>query len=198
MKKVLFAVAACGLLVGGLNAQPTAGYHTIPDSYYVQNRTSAPLSQRFTVSGGVYTTTVYAGEQRVEMRWNNWPDQTTYNQFEADAMFDGGTQHTAIHQIKSNDGHEPIYIQVDTPGTIRNDNGAVFASGMANTWFHINSLYNPVNGDGRLYINGSLKASVSQPVSSRNFYFKNGCYNNGIPKGGRSRASFKNIKHWVK
>ena len=29
------------------------------------------------------------------------------------------------------------------------------------------------------------------------FYFKNGTYNNGLPPGGRSRASFKNIHHYM-
>ena len=38
------------------------------------------------------------------MRWANWPNQNTYNQFDLDAMFSSDTQSTAIHQIKSNTG----------------------------------------------------------------------------------------------
>lgn len=175
---------------------PTAGYTQYSSTYNVQNRTDAPLSERFSITNGVFQTTVFAGEERVEMRWANWPNQNTYNQFECDARFDGGTQRTAIHQIKSNTGGEPIYIQVTTPGTIRNDGGTPFASGLANTWFHVNSLFNPTNGDSRLYINGSLKVTRQYSTSSRDWYFKNGVYNNGIPPGGRSRAWFKNIRHW--
>jgi len=201
---VIAALGVCTLLlwrpiVEKVAAQsPTTGYHQYTSNFKVQNRTNAPLSERFTSSGGVFTTTVFAGEQRVEMRWDNWPNQNTYNQFECDANFDGRTQRTAIHQIKSNTGGEPIYIQVTTPGSIRNDGGSVFATGIANTWFHINSLFNPVNGDSRLYINGSLKVTRRYNTSSRDWYFKNGTYNNGLPPGGRSRAMFRNIKHWVR
>jgi len=150
------------------------------------------------LGSGQYETWVCAGESRVEMRWNDWPNQTTCNQFECDAMFDGNTQNTAIHQIKSNAGGEVIYLQVSSPGTLRNDNGTTFATGMANTWFHINSMFNPVSGDSCAYINGSLKVTRNYPTTDRAWYFKNGCYNNGLPTGGKSTAWFKNIKHWVK
>src|SRR3712207_3170488 len=100
-------------------------------------------------------------------------------------------------QIKSNTGGEPIYIQVSTPGTLRNDNSSTsFASGMAGTWFRLNSLFNPSNGDGKAYINGSLKVSRTMTTSDREWYFKNGTYNNGLPEGGRSTAEFRNVTHW--
>ena len=197
LKNIIPAVALCALSAASAWAQVGPGpWHIVPDSFTVQNRTSAPLSQRFTNVNGVITTTVFAGEQRVELRWQTWSHQNTYNQFECDAMFDSGTQHTAIHQIKSNTAGEPIYIQVAAPGTIRNDNGSVFATGMANKWFHVNSFFNPANGDAQLFINGSRVVTRTFHTGSRDFYFKNGVYNNGLPPGGRSRASFKNIKHW--
>ncbi|HXF09477.1 MAG TPA: carbohydrate-binding domain-containing protein, partial [Desulfuromonadaceae bacterium] len=56
----------------------------------------------------------------------------------------------------------------------------------------------PVTGDGSLYINGSLKVYRSYPTSDRQWYFKNGTYNNGLPSGHKSTAWFKNIKSWVK
>jgi hypothetical protein len=191
-------VAACLLFLGVANAGPLGPgpWHEIHPSFTVQNRTSAPLNQRYTNVNGLITTTVFAGEQRVELRWATWPNQNTYNQFECDAMFDSGTQHTAIHQIKSNTAGEPIYIQVAAPGQIRNDNGSVLMSGMANTWFHVNSFFNPSNNDARLYINGSLVVTRTFHTGSRDFYFKNGVYNNGLPAGGRSRAQFRNIHHY--
>ena len=101
-------------------------------------------------------------------------------------------------QIKSNTGGEPIYLQVTSSGTLRNDGASTFASGMANTWFRWNALFNPANGDSKGYINGSQKVSRSYSTSDRHWYFKNGTYNNGLPSGGKSTAQFRNISHWYK
>jgi hypothetical protein len=144
----------------------------------------------------VFKAWVCAGEERVEQRWANWPSQSTYNQWQGDIRFDSQTQKTCIMQIKSNTGGEPIYIQVTVPGSIRNDNGSVFQTGLAGTWFRLNALFNPSNGDGKAYINGSQKVSRSMPTSDRQWYFKNGTYNNGLPSGGRSTAEFRNVTHW--
>ena len=189
---LLFGVAQAGPLPVG-NGKP---FHEIHPTFTVQNRTNAPLSQRYTNVGGVITTTVFAGEQRVELRWASFPNEHTFNQFEADMMFDSGTQRTAIHQIKSNTAHEPVYIQVTTPGTIRNGVGPTIATNMANKWFHVNSAYNPATRQFFLWINGSLVSSGIHNNVGFDFYFKNGTYNNGLPPGGRSRASFKNIHHY--
>jgi hypothetical protein len=186
---VLFIAAVAG-------AAPTDGYVQYANTYTVQNWTTNVGSGYF-VSNGIIVTVAQYGDSRCELRWKNWPDQNNYNQFEFDALFDNKTQTTAIHQIKSNTGGEPIYLQVSTPGSIRNDNGSVFLTGMANTWFHVNSFFNPVNGDGRVYVNGQLKVTRSYPTTDRAWYFKNGCYNNGLPPGGISTAFFKNLKNWV-
>jgi len=192
------AVALCSMLaVTAVQAAPTDGYVQYNNTYTVQNRTSG-CGGFADLGGGEFETWVCSGEERCEMRWADWPNQNQYNQFEMDAMFSSDTQSTAIHQIKSNTGGEPIYLQVNEPGTLRNDNGSDFASGMANTWFHVNSLFNPANGDGKLYINGSLKVTRSYPTSDRSWYFKNGTYNNGLPSGHKSTAWFKNIKSWIK
>jgi len=147
IRSITPAVSLCVLALGlaGARAQ-TSGYTQYSSSYTVQNRTSG-CGGFSNLGGGEYKTWVCAGEERVEMRWANWPQQTHYNQFQATAMFSSDTQSTAIHQIKSNTGGEPIYIQVASPGTLRNDNGTVFATGMSGTWFHINSMFNPVTGD---------------------------------------------------
>lgn len=190
----LLAWAFIGL--GSLQAQ-TAGYTQYSNSYKVQNWTKGCGGFK-SLGGGEFETWVCAGESRVEMRWNNWPQQSRYNQWQGDVMFSSDTQKTAIMQIKSNTGGEAIYIQVTSPGVLRNDAGAVFATGMANTWFRLNSLFNPANGDARAYINGSLKVTRAYKTSDRAWYFKNGTYNNGLPAGHKSTAWFKNITFWVK
>lgn len=198
IRSITPAVSLCVLALGLAAARAqTSGYTQYSSSYTVQNRTSG-CGGFSNLGGGEFETWVCSGEERVEMRWANWPKQTHYNQFQATAMFSSDTQSTAIHQVKSNTGGEPIYIQVASPGTLRNDNGSTFATGMSGTWFRLNSLFNPSNGDARAYINGSQKVSRSYPTSDRAWYFKNGTYNNGLPSGHKSTAWFKSITFWVK
>ena len=39
---------------------------------------------------------------------------------------------------------------------------------------------------------------MTQTTTARDWYFKNGVYDNGMPSTARAKASFKNFKHWVK
>ncbi len=195
--KLALAMTACLALTAALplNAAPTDGYtRYTPPTPGVQNRTNG--CGGYSNSGGIFKAWVCAGEERVEQRWANWPSQTRYNQWQGDIRFDSRTQRTCIMQIKSNTGGEPIYIQVQAPGTMRNDNSSVFMSGMAGTWFRLNALFNPANGDSKAYVNGSQRVSRQMSTSSRDWYFKNGTYNNGLPSGGRSTAEFRNVTHW--
>ena len=203
MKKMIsslsLSIGALALCTLSVQAQLGGGtWHSYSSSYTVQNRTSGCGS--FSSSGGIYTCTVCAGEERTEMRWANWPHQSNYNQFQAQGWFSSGTQKTCIHQIKSNTGGEAIYIQVTTPGSLRNDNGSVFMTGMANTWFTLNSFFNPANGDAKAYINGSQKVTRTYTTSDREWYFKNGVYNNGLPSGGKSQSKWQSssFKFWYK
>ncbi|MBU6409498.1 MAG: RICIN domain-containing protein [Verrucomicrobia bacterium] len=185
----------------------TDGWTEIFPNYHVQSPWNLPTSDRFTANNGTYTCWVYGTDQpfkqgnttgpRTEMRWDTWANQNTGNQFEADAMFDPGTSHTCIHQIKSDTGGEAIYLQVNEAGTLRNGTGADFVSGIAGTWFHINSMFNPAGGLKRLYYNGSLVVNSTSGSSSRDWYFKNGVYDNGMPSNARAWSQWKNIKQWV-
>ena len=191
---VVLGLGASFLGAAAAQAQ-TSGYTRYTNSFTVQNRTRGCGGYRLE-SGGVHRTWVCAGEERVELRWRNWPNQNVYNQMQLEVNFTPATQRTAITQIKSNTSGEPIYIQVQAPGTLRNDNGSVRLTGMANKWFRLNVLFNPANGDSKAYVNGALMVSRHYPTSGRDWYFKNGTYNNGLPSGGRSEARFRNISHW--
>ncbi|MBU6408951.1 MAG: DUF1349 domain-containing protein [Verrucomicrobia bacterium] len=192
--KYLLALGVCTLSCGIARAQ-TDGYtqYTNTFNWQVWNGVCSGYTD---YGNGAYKIWCCWQDQRTEMRWADWPDQNTYNQFQADVSFDAETENTCIHQIKSNTGGEVIYIQVTTPGTMRNDNGSVFLTGMANVPFRLNSLFNPVNGDGRAYINGSLKVIRNYPTTDRAWYFKNGCYNNGIPTNYVSTDYYTNITSW--
>ena len=198
MKKTITALTLYSLALGTAAVQAqTSGYTRYSNSYTVQNRTNGCGGWRY--SSGIWTTWVCAGEERVELRWRDWPSQSTYNQWQGEINFTSGTQKTCIMQIKSNTGGEPIYLQVTSSGTIRNDNSSTnIAGGMANVWFRWNALFNPATGDSRAYVNGSQKVVRSYPTSARDWYFKNGTYNNGLPSGGKSTAQFRYISHWYK
>jgi hypothetical protein len=210
---VLSGLAACLFLAAGARAQ-TNGYVVIPDSYTVQKPWNLPVSDRFSASNGVYTCWVYGTDQpfqqgsgtgpRTEMRWETWTNQTVANQFAFDELFSAGTQNTCIHQIKSDDkgdgsGGEAVYLQVNQPGTLRESVNANFASGIANTWFHINSIYDPASGAADLYYNGSLVFSTTSygPYPNGNWYFKTGVYDNGMPTNAEAWVQIKNVVHWL-
>ncbi|HUC85100.1 MAG TPA: hypothetical protein VL970_07905, partial [Candidatus Acidoferrales bacterium] len=125
------------------------------------------------------------------------------NQFAFDETFSAGTQETCIHQIKSDNkgdgsGGEAIYLQVNTPGTLRQSVGKDFATGIAGTWFHINSEYNPSTGVMNLWYNGSLVYTQTGFVwPNGNWYFKTGVYDNGMPSSAEAWVQIKNVVHWV-
>jgi hypothetical protein len=192
------AVGVMGLAAVDAQAALTDGWTRYSASYKIQNRTSASLSQRFSFSNGMYTTRVQQGEERVELRWAGWPSQTRDNMWTGDIWFSAGTQKTAIMQIKSNTGGEPIYLQVTTSGTIRNNgDGTPLATGMAETWFNWKAHFNPATGVSKAYINDQLKKTRQYNTGARDWYFKNGTYNNGRP-AGFSEARFRNIQFWRK
>lgn len=185
----------------GAQADPTAGWTSISwnsSSYGVQNRTNAPLNQRFTTSGGQFNINVHSGEQRVEMRWDNWTNQKRDNMWEADVLLDQGSTKTAIMQVKSNADGEPVYIQVfNTNGDLRNDaDGSALAKGMYGKWFNLKCSFNPSTGVGRVWVNNVLVKTRTYKKGGTQWYFKNGAYNNGLPSGGRTSVHFKNIKLW--
>src|SRR4051794_36789433 len=115
-----------GIAVGNASAaaDPTAGFHQYTANYKVQNRTSRPQSQTFTITGGVMNFNVKAGEQRIELAWDRWSNQNVAHEWSGDVLLDAGSTRTAIMQIKNNDLGEAVYIQVfNTNGDLRNDNG---------------------------------------------------------------------------
>lgn len=169
------------------------------NSYYVQNRTNAPMDQRFWIEDSIYTCQVFAGEERVEMRWNTWVYQDREHLWEADVMFEPGTQKTCIMQIKSNEDGEPIYIQVTSNGNVRNDgDGTDIAKNMAGKWFNLKTAFDPVTGIGRAWIDDRLVKVRQYRLETSGWYFKNGTYNNGIPAGAKSVSHYKNIHMYIK
>jgi hypothetical protein len=67
-----------GLAISNASAatSPTVGYPRYTANYKVQNRTDAAPNQRFTITNGVYNINVHSGEERVEMAWDRWTNQS--------------------------------------------------------------------------------------------------------------------------
>jgi hypothetical protein len=200
-------VIPLGLAVGSASAgtraaaDPTTGWTAVSwnsDSYKVQNWTHAPLKQRFTITNGIYNINVHSGEKRVEMRWDDWKNQRRDNMWEADVLIDKGSTNTAIMQIKSNEDGEPIYIMVyNTNGDLRNDSEhAPIATKMYGKWFNLKCSFNPATGIGRVWINNVLVKTRQYRKGGSHWYFKNGAYNNGLPRGAVTSVHFRNIKLW--
>src|SRR5688572_18742749 len=96
-----FGIAALAAAAFG-QTPITAGWSAYQDSFYVQNRSSAPMGERYTFVDGMHSCQLYKGEERVEMRWNTWPDQNVEHMWEADMMYEVGTSNTCVMQVKSN------------------------------------------------------------------------------------------------
>ena len=111
--------------------------------------------------------------------------------WEGDIMFESGTEHTCLMQIKSNTGREAVYLQVEH-GNLYNDSDHkhVLLEDATGKWFHVLAAYNPTTGVNRVWINGELKLSghYPRPIDTV-WYFKNGVYN----ASGTSKSHFKNI-----
>lgn len=201
-----FALFAAALVTAPRAQSVTDGWSQYPDTFEVQKPYNLPVSDRFSDSGGVYTCWIQPSDKpfkvgtptgpRTEMRWTTWPDQKIGHMFEADVMYDPGTNHTAIFQVKSNSSGEAVYLQVATNGDLRQSTGAVFLPNYAGKWFHLNAAYEPSSGSGKVWIDGVPKWSGSHHNSS-DWYFKNGTYCNGMTAGTVSRSHYKNVKFWI-
>lgn len=188
------------------NQGPTAGLRQYSDTYKVQQPYDLPLSARFSVSAGpVYNAWIQAGDKpfsagsttgpRTEMRWGNWSG--VEHMWEADVLIDTGTAGTAIMQVKSNDGFEPVYVNVKNNGSLYNDsNRTVLATNMWGVWFHMVCAYDPVSGNGRVWINGRLAITRNDPHPIGTvWYFKNGVYN---VTSDKAETHFRNVRFWTR
>jgi hypothetical protein len=198
--------------VGGSCSGPTCGWTQYSATYSVQKPWDRPVSDRFSYSGGIYTMWVYGNDQpfsqgsttgpRTEVRVATWADQTRANMFEGDALL-VTSQKYCMQQIKSNAGEEAVYIQVADSayptGTIRSGGGSnVIATPGLNTWFHLNTSFNPVSGAWKIWYNGTLKYSGTYTTAARDWYFKFGVYDNtGVQDGHLDKDQYKNVKYWT-
>jgi hypothetical protein len=198
----LFLAAGSPLRAQGL----TDGWSQYQDTYEVQKPYNLPVSDRFSDSGGIYSCWILPNDKpfktgtptgpRTEMRWTTWKDQKIEHMFEADVMYDPGTNHTCIFQVKSNSSGEAVYLQVATNGDLRQSTGTPFLKDYAGKWFNLKATYNPATGGGKVWIDDVQKWSGSHSNSS-DWYFKNGTYNNGMTSGTVSKSHYKNVKFWI-
>jgi hypothetical protein len=196
---VAFAAASA------LAQSPTQGFIEYPGHFKVQSPYNIPVAQRFSDTGGMYTTMVYPNdkpfeqgnptEPRTEMRWDTWSDETVEHMYEADVMYESGCSKTCIMQVKSNTRGEAVYLRVLKGGDlIWLGNGATILKSYYNKWFNLKVAFNPKTSVGRVWIDDKL-IHTNGYGSSKDWYFKNGTYT--VESPGPAVAHFKNIKHRV-
>jgi hypothetical protein len=117
--------------------------------------------------------------------------------FEADVMYEPGTNRTCIMQVKSNTAGEAVYMQVHTDGDLRHSTGTPFLRGYWGRWFNLKVSYHPGTKVGRVWIDDVPKLTVSHKGGG-GWYFKNGTYNNGMTGGTGSKAHFRNFRFWTR
>lgn len=181
---------------------PHEGFTEYQDMFKVQHPYDLPESDRFSSENGVYTAWITKDDKgyspgtptgpRTEMRWfANWT--TGERMWEADVMYETGTTHCAIMQVKGNAVGAPIYLQVND-GALRNSVRPVFLNDTYDRWMHINVAYNPDTGVGRVWVDNCLLLTITNNTKDA-WYFKNGVYGCDT---ARCRAHFKNIRLWKK
>jgi hypothetical protein len=209
MTKPILPFLGCALLLAAaaLRAQsPTDGFVMYQDTFQVQKPWNIDLAQRFEHKDSIYSCWVYHADKgyspetptsgRTEMRWSTWADQNIEHMWEADMMYETGTAHTCVMQVKSNTGGEAMYMQVFSPGDLRlfgADGAVVFPSGYGK-WFNMKVAYDPKSSTGRVWIDNVLKQTHRNGSNPKNWYFKNGTYG----AESFSKSHYKNFKMWVK
>jgi hypothetical protein len=199
--------------LGSTCSGPTCGWTQYSATYSVQKPFDLNVSDRFSYNGGIYTMWVYGNDSpfssgsttgpRTEVRVATWADQTTDNMFEGDALL-VTSQKYCMQQVKSNAGEEAVYIQVADSayptGTVRSGGGSnVIATPGLNTWFHLNTSFNPVTGAWAIWYNGTKKYSGTYSTAARDWYFKFGVYDNtGVTDSHLDKDQYKNVKYWTK
>jgi hypothetical protein len=165
-------------------SDPTMGFTEYPDTFDVQHPYNLTQADRYSFQDGIYSTWVHNTDlpfkdgsgtgPRTEMRWSqSWT--AGERMWEADVMVDPPTTHSAIMQVKSNDGgREAIYLQIDD-GHLQNSVGPVIAKDVVGHWFHLNVAYNATTRVGRVWMNNCLIFTTTHATDAT-WYFKNGVY----------------------
>jgi hypothetical protein len=187
---------------------PTTGWAPYADTFHVQKPYDLPVESRYSFVDGVHTCFILPRDKpfkedtdtgpRTEMRWEDWKNQSIEHMFEADVMYEPGTNRTCIMQVKSNSSGEPLYMQVHTDGDLRNSTGTPFLRAYAGKWFNLKVAYHPGTRAGRVWIDDQVRFSNTYASGGTGWYFKNGAYNNGMAAGTVSRVHFRNFRFWTR
>lgn len=183
---------------------PTLGFVEYPTTFKVQLPYDLPLESRFSDTGGMYSTRIYPNDKpfekgnttdpRTEMRWETWKNQAVDNMWEADVMYEPGTVHSCIMQVKNNTSGEAVYLRVMAGGDLYwLGAGKTVLKAYYGKWFNLKASFNPSSATAKVWINDVL-VHTQRYNNSRDWYFKNGTYG---AEGGVAVAHFKNIKHRI-
>ena len=187
-------------------SSPTSGWTQSSWTYTVHKPYDLNVSDRFSYSGGVWTTWVYITDKphsttsttlpRSELRWNN--DYTSGNHmWDGDMYVPSGTTGVNNQQVFGGvTAATASMVRVYSPngGELRRYSTDVLATGIYNTWMNVKAAHDANNNSVKLYVNNVLKRTDPDRGDATH-YFKNGVYT----QDGASNymeCRFRNLKYW--
>ena len=186
---------------------PTMGFTEYKDTFRVEHPYDLPVSDRFSIEGGIYTFWVKNGDKRhnptstatnprTEARWSQ-NFRTGIRMFDADVFWEKSvTNGTVVMQVHTTStGIGPVYL-VANGDNVAPITGAKVPGGLFDRWINLKVLINADSTASQYWVNNCPIASKGSGTrGDGNDYFKLGVYH---CDSGTCRARAKNIHLYIK
>jgi hypothetical protein len=186
---------------------PTAGFTEYKDTFRVEHPYDLPVTDRFSIDGGIYTYWVRQGDKRhnptstarnprTEARYSQ-NFRTGVRMFSADVFWERSVNNgTIVMQVHTTTtGIGPVYM-VAEGANVSPISGARVPGGLFDRWINLKVEINAATTGSRYWVNNCLVATKGSGTrGDGNNYFKLGVYH---CDAGTCRARAKNIKLYMK
>jgi hypothetical protein len=186
---------------------PTAGFTEYKDTFRVEHPYDLPVSDRFSIEGGIYNFWVMKGDKRhnptstatnprTEARWSQ-NFRTGIRMFNADVFWEKSvTNGTVVMQVHTTaTGIGPVYL-VANGADVAPITGSKVPGGLFDHWINLKVLINADTTASQYWVNNCPVASKGSGTrGDGNDYFKIGVYH---CDSGTCRARVKNIHLYMK
>lgn len=205
----IFLAASASAQMGG-----GAGWVSCPVNFKIQSPTNATQDQRYWFTNGVYHCEVFHGDgaftpgnqthPRTEQRF--LPDYTSGEiQYESMEMAPSNENSYCIFQVHTGNAQTPkhgattfmLFWFSSDGGSVHDYAGTELASNLGNKWFRLNVDHNVDKRTIRVWINGNL-VWTQRDNGARDFYFKDGVYEQRHNPSQQMDAYVKDIQMWTR
>ncbi len=186
---------------------PTAGFAEYKDTFKVEHPFDRPVTDRFSLDGGVYTFWVMKGDKRANPNSaaSNPRTEARYSQnfrtgirlFSADVFWEKSVSHgTVVMQVHTTTtGIGPVYL-VANGDNVPPISGSKVPGGLFDRWINLKVLINAQTTASQFWVNNCpVGSNGSGTRGDGNDYFKIGVYH---CDSGTCRARVKNIHLYIK